>query len=154
MKVDENVIPFYGRSNSTIYNPLNPDKWGYKVFMLCESFTGYCLDVEIYYGKSCTNKHKGIYKTKLSNAIVMHFLWNYKNKNHILFIDNQYNLDMSLTLLENRIFTTGTINMNKADQGIINNLSKVYKNQYTYFENGRLRIMRFRKKSSKKFGYL
>lgn len=112
--IDESVIPFYGRSNFMVYNPLKPDKWGYKVFMLCDSFSGYCLDMEIYYGKPFSEKYKSMYGTKFSKAIVLHLLTNYKGKNHILFIDNYYtSLSLSISLCENKIFTTGTIKFEK-----------------------------------------
>lgn len=52
--LDGTVIPFYRRSKSIVYNPLKPDKWGYKSFKLTYSRTAYCLNFVIYTGSAFT----------------------------------------------------------------------------------------------------
>ncbi|XP_063229614.1 piggyBac transposable element-derived protein 4-like [Bacillus rossius redtenbacheri] len=48
--VDEQIIPFKGKSGLKQYNPKKPHKWGYKLFDLCDSH-GIMHDFEIYSGQ-------------------------------------------------------------------------------------------------------
>ncbi|CAK9814101.1 PiggyBac transposable element-derived protein 3 [Anthophora plagiata] len=48
--VDEQIIPFKGRHRLKQYMPKKPKKWGYKVFLLCDS-SGLIYNFEIYTGK-------------------------------------------------------------------------------------------------------
>ena len=50
--IDEMTIAFKGRSVLKQYNPKKPDKWGFKVFVLSESKSGYVLDWTLYRGCS------------------------------------------------------------------------------------------------------
>lgn len=34
LSVDEQIVPFKGRSSMRTYNPKKPKKWGYKIFVL------------------------------------------------------------------------------------------------------------------------
>ena len=52
LSVDEAMIPFRGRSVFKQYIPSKPTKWGIKVWMICESRSGYCLDFDIYTGRN------------------------------------------------------------------------------------------------------
>ena len=45
--VDEQIIPFKGRSTLKQYNPKKPHKWGYKVFVL-SGLSGFSYDFEIF----------------------------------------------------------------------------------------------------------
>ena len=56
--LDESVVPFYGRSGYTVYNPAKPDKWGYKCFTLSDSWNAYCLNLLVYSGTSFQNISK------------------------------------------------------------------------------------------------
>ncbi|XP_041954562.1 piggyBac transposable element-derived protein 3-like [Alosa sapidissima] len=37
LSIDEQIIPFKGKSHLKNYNPKKPHKWGYKVYVLCDS---------------------------------------------------------------------------------------------------------------------
>jgi len=50
--VDEEMIAFKGRSSLKQYMPLKPIKRGYKVWLRCDSSTGYSYQFEVYCGKS------------------------------------------------------------------------------------------------------
>ena len=49
--VDEAMIEFDGRIGWKQYMPKKPVRWGIKLWCLCESSSGYCLDFDVYTGK-------------------------------------------------------------------------------------------------------
>ena len=51
LAVDEQIIPFKGRSCLKQYNPKKPHKWGYKAFVL-SGVSGFSYDFEIFTGKA------------------------------------------------------------------------------------------------------
>ncbi|KAG5883473.1 hypothetical protein JTB14_008790 [Gonioctena quinquepunctata] len=48
--VDEQIVPFKGMSSLKQYNPTKPNKWSYKMFVLCDS-GGLIHNFEVYTGK-------------------------------------------------------------------------------------------------------
>jgi hypothetical protein len=48
LSIDESMIPFKGRHKYKQYLPLKANKLGFKVFLLCESITGYVCDFLMY----------------------------------------------------------------------------------------------------------
>lgn len=50
--VDESMIRFKGRSAIKQYMPMKPIKWGYKVWCIADSATGFVFMFELYTGKS------------------------------------------------------------------------------------------------------
>ena len=104
LTIDEGIIPFQGRSKYKQYNPMKPQKWGIKIFMLTDSITKYTYSAKIYAGKQEKEKN---YTTKL----VLELCKANFNKNHKLFIDNFYCSPLLARELEKvNIFTTGTVN--------------------------------------------
>ena len=51
LSIDEQIIPFIGRSHMTQYNKKKPHKWGFKVFTRA-GVSGMIYDFEIYTGKN------------------------------------------------------------------------------------------------------
>ena len=56
--LDESVTKFKGRSSFKQYMPAKPVKRGIKVWMGCDSLTGYTYDMNIYVGKEVVS-HEG-----------------------------------------------------------------------------------------------
>ena len=52
LSIDEQMIGTKSRVSFIQYMPKKPKKFGIKLWVLCESLTGYCLDFQIYTGKS------------------------------------------------------------------------------------------------------
>ena len=50
--IDEATIKFKGRSTIKQYMPMKPVKRRYKVWVCCDSLTGYIYEFEIYAGKN------------------------------------------------------------------------------------------------------
>lgn len=99
--VDEQIVPYKGKSSLKQYNPKKPNKWGYKIFVLCDS-TGLIHNFEIYTGKILPMPEKedigasGNIVLRLASVIPQH-------KNHLLFFDNWFT---SIKLLTN-LYTDG-----------------------------------------------
>jgi len=51
LTVDEQLVNFYGRCGFKSYIPSKPGKFGIKLWLLCDSKTGYCFNQIIYTGK-------------------------------------------------------------------------------------------------------
>lgn len=51
LSIDEMVVKWKGRSKYKMYNPKKPEKYHIKTFRVCDSVTGYALNLLIYFGK-------------------------------------------------------------------------------------------------------
>ncbi|GFO01250.1 PiggyBac transposable element-derived protein 4 [Plakobranchus ocellatus] len=80
--IDEAMIPFKGRSRFRVYMKDKPTKWGFKLYEICESGSGYVYSFEMY----CADK-------RISNKpidVTMRLMEPILNKGHRLFLDNYY----------------------------------------------------------------
>ena len=71
------------RTSIIQYMPKKPKKFGVKLWVLCESQSGYCLNLQIYKGKEGDNQESG-----LAYRVVMDLMRVYLYRNHYLFVDN------------------------------------------------------------------
>ena len=55
LSIDESMIAYKGRHGLRQYIPMKPTKWGFKVFLLCERKTGYCIRHIFYDGPKRKN---------------------------------------------------------------------------------------------------
>jgi len=103
--IDESMVKFSGRAKYIIYMRNKPIKWGFKLYVLCDSLNGFCLDILPHIGKK-----------KFTTSFVISFLINKLNKNDYLFMDRYYSgIDIYLGLYEKGIKATGTIMTNNAN---------------------------------------
>ena len=82
--IDESMVRFKGRLAFRQYLPAKPIKWGFKIWTLAESFTGYMLKFQIYTGKE-DNEGKG-----LVHRVVLDLMERFQDTNVRLYIDNFY----------------------------------------------------------------
>lgn len=104
--VDEQVIPFKGRSHLKQYNQKKPHKWGFKVFTRASS-SGIMHDFAIYVGKgTCPITDLGI-----SGDIVDHLCKSLpQNQNFKVYFDNWFSsFKLVKTLKDKGIWSVGTI---------------------------------------------
>ena len=95
--VDEQVVPFKGRSTIKQYNPKKPAKWGYKIFILADS-KGMVYDFMPYTGKIEPVNKPDVQDLKPSSNSVLHLTESIPcMKNHKLYFDNWFT---SLPLIE------------------------------------------------------
>ena len=108
LSIDEQVIPFKGKSSLKTYNPKKPKKWGYKVYILT-SVDGVIHNMEFYSGAILPVQGKP--DLKASSNIVLRLvqpiptgLW------HKLFFDNWFTgLPLMAVLWEDQIAAVGTV---------------------------------------------
>lgn len=48
LSLDEGTCPFKGRVSFKVYNPMKPNKFGIKLYVVCEAKSGYCVGFDIY----------------------------------------------------------------------------------------------------------
>ena len=89
LSIDESMIGFKGRHSLKQYLPMKPTKWGFKVFLLCESTSGYCLKHKFYHEKGSEE-----YKPK---NLCLELASGFENQGYHIYLDNFYS---SVELLE------------------------------------------------------
>lgn len=90
VSVDEQIVPFKGRSCLRQFNPKKPHKWGYKLWVLCGA-SGYAFDFEVYTGKTENVLREGELDCGASGNVVARLSRSVpKNLNHKLFFDNYF----------------------------------------------------------------
>ena len=94
LSLDEGTCPFKGRLNFVTYNPNKPNKWGIKLYQVCDSMTGYCCKFKIAAGESVSTK-----------SLVLDLLSSYLGKGHEIYMDRYYT---SMPLFE-ELFQQNTI---------------------------------------------
>ena len=71
LAIDEAMIKFDGRLAFKQYMKQKPTKWGIKAFLMCDSMTGYCYKLNIYYGKDDEKLDEKLTK---SENIILRFM--------------------------------------------------------------------------------
>lgn len=106
--IDEQIVPYKGMSSLKQYNPKKPNKWGYKIFVLCDS-NGLIHNFEVYTGKITSAPGKedigasGNIVLRLAAIIPQH-------KNYLLFFDNWFtSIKLLTSLYKDGIYSLGTI---------------------------------------------
>ena len=108
LAIDEMMVGTRCRVHFLQYIPKKPTKWGIKIFVNSESFTGYVLAYDIYTGGSCSDDRGS------THATVMKPMQKYLNKGHALFTDNFYTSPLLYQdLLNNGTFACGTVRINR-----------------------------------------
>ncbi|XP_047122911.1 piggyBac transposable element-derived protein 3-like [Hydra vulgaris] len=112
MSVDEQIIPFKGKSSLKQYNPKKPKKWGYKVFV-CSGSTGLIHNFEFYVGQiqPCPGKTdlgaSGNIVFRLMQDVPRH-CW------HQVFFDNWFtSILLQVLLWKEGIASVGTVRPNR-----------------------------------------
>lgn len=86
--VDEQIVPYKGKSSLKQYNPKKPKKWGFKVFVLCDT-TGLVYDFQIYCG--AIQPVQGFQDIGASSNIVLKMVESVpRGKSYKLFFDNWF----------------------------------------------------------------
>ncbi|CAG5133940.1 unnamed protein product [Candidula unifasciata] len=106
LSIDESMVRFKGRIYfKQQYLPAKPTKWGFKLFVLTDAKTQYCLKLEIYTGKA---NNEGCVGT--TSTLVKRLLDGYEFKGHILYCDSFYSSPaLFQELKEMQIGACGTV---------------------------------------------
>lgn len=110
LSVDEQIVPFKGRSCLRQYNPKKPHKWGYKIWVLCGA-SRYAYDFERYTGRSDNTLVDGEEDCGASGNVVIRLsrviptLVNHKD-----YFDNFFTSpDLQLYLAKKAIWSISTV---------------------------------------------
>ncbi|KAL3201041.1 hypothetical protein MRX96_012874 [Rhipicephalus microplus] len=97
--VDEQLVPFKGRSSLKQYLPNKPKKWGYKIFLLCDE-RGIMYNFEVYTGKILPRQ--GFPDIGASGNIVLQMAGIVpRGLDYILYFDNWFcGVDLQVVLQE------------------------------------------------------
>src|SRR6218665_986120 len=109
LSVDELMVGTKCRISFLQYMPKKPKKFGIKLWALCESVSGYCLQFQVYTGKVDTGVEHG-----LAYRVVFDLMAHYLNKGYKLFMDNFYSsYQLYVDLLNCRTGACGTVRPNR-----------------------------------------
>lgn len=86
--IDESLVLFKGRLSFKQYIPNKRNRFGLKLFVLCDCTTGMVLDMILYTGLS-TEINRGD-QLGVSGAVVKKLMERYLGRGHILYADNWY----------------------------------------------------------------
>ena len=114
--VDEAMILFKGRNSMKQYMPLKPVKRGYKVWMRCDSKTGYVYQFDAYRGRDNTDETvKG-----LGAKVVKKLTATLHNSNSHVAFDNFFSsFQLLQELQKNQIYATATVRSNRLELPVI-----------------------------------
>jgi hypothetical protein len=108
LTVDEQLVPFRGRCPFRQYIPSKPDKYGMKIWWICDSETFYPLLGIPYLGKGDKRAYN------LASSVVLSLTENFKGSNRNITCDNYFtDLKLAQTLLSNGLTLVGTVRKNK-----------------------------------------
>lgn len=116
LAIDEYLSLWKGRLSFRIYIPSKRERYGVKVFMLCESQSGYLLNFIIYTGATTeylnplANLDLPFDTYKSPSKVVLSLLHDYLNKGYCVTLDNYYTLpELAEALLLNDTDCYGTL---------------------------------------------
>lgn len=111
--IDESVVPFKGRLNIRQFLPKKRNRFGVKMFVLCDVKSKVILDFIVYAGKETPiidQQNLGV-----SGAVVVTLLQDYLDTNRKLYVDNWYSSPQLFRYLYQRgIVACGTVRKNRS----------------------------------------
>ena len=130
--IDEGILKWRGRLSFRVYNKDKPTKYGIKAYILADSASGYCWNMDIYH---CERKPiKETVMGLLTNKCLG--LW------HSLYMDNWYNsVELSEFLLTAQVHTVGTLRKNRGSPPEINNPQNMARHDVIARDNGHVMVL-------------
>ena len=111
LSIDEQMVGTRCRVGFIQYMPKKPTKFGIKIWTLAEACTGYCLQFQIYTGKSDDGQENGLAYRVVTDLLSSQFL----HKNHHVYFDNYFTtVALVQDLAKNATYTCVTI---RSDRG-------------------------------------
>ncbi|XP_012938512.1 piggyBac transposable element-derived protein 4, partial [Aplysia californica] len=138
--IDEAMVAWRGNLSFFVYNPDKPDKFGIKVFQLCDGQTGYCSNLEFYTGKAAPSAKGATFD------VAERLIRPYLNCGRTLYVDNYYiSPDLFTYLKEQRTLACGTMRINRKNgppKTMIPKLKKTEK-EAVALTNGVITLLQF-----------
>ncbi|CAG4952090.1 unnamed protein product [Colias eurytheme] len=112
MCIDESIVPFKGRLIIKQYLPKKRNRFGIKLFVLCDVETGYIVDFIVYCGSE--TEIETVPNLGLSGSVVTELLKDYYFCNRELYVDNWYSSpQLFIYLKERATYACGTVRSNR-----------------------------------------
>lgn len=86
--IDEYVVPFRGRLGIKLYFKDKPVKWGIKLWMLCDSTSGYCHNFDLHSGKDVD--FNDLETVSITSAVVIKLCQSMYDSGRVLYTDRYY----------------------------------------------------------------
>lgn len=110
VSIDEAVAPFTGRLMWKQYMPDKPEKWGMKIFKLCDS-RGFMFNFDVYTG---ADEDKEESESTIDSLVLRLTEQLHGEYPYHLFCDNFYSsIPLAKKLLSKKIYFTGTLRENR-----------------------------------------
>ena len=108
LTVDEGICAFRGRIHFRVYMKNKPEKYGMKLYFVCESNSGYILNMEVYTGKSASDfAIVPLFERLLSQCF---------SKGHSVYMDRFYTSPKVIDFLwEKDTLGVGTVMLNRKE---------------------------------------
>lgn len=138
---------YKGRLGWIQYIPLKRARFGIKLYMLCESKTGYVWATIIYTGKGTEMNEKYKDLPAVSSKIVMTLMDPLLGIGHCLTTDNFYTSpQLADLLIQNRTDTYGTVKPNRKEMPAAIKSKKLKKGETIAFRRGKVIAMKWKDK--------
>ena len=109
LTVDEQLVPFRGCCPFKQYLSSKPDKYGMKIFWVCDAKTFYPLKTKPYLGKQGNAPQRGLAKN-----LVLELSAPFHNTRRNITMDNYFtDMALAVNLLQNGLTLVGTVRKNK-----------------------------------------
>lgn len=111
LTIDEQLLPFRGRCSFKQYIPSKPDKYGLKLFWICDAATWYPLYAIPYLGRERSGSAR---RTGIASDIVTQLCARYYKTGRNVTFDNFFtSLELAQSLRANGLTSVGTVRKNK-----------------------------------------
>ena len=136
ISIDEEMLKWRGRLSFRVYQKDKSIKYGIKTYILADSNSGYCWNVDIYYGQG--KRLRETVFDLLTNACLQSW--------HSLYMDNFYNsVELSKELLAVKVHTVGTMRANQGEPPAIratkNGRPKMKSGESIAVDNGKVMVV-------------
>ncbi|XP_063220583.1 piggyBac transposable element-derived protein 4-like [Bacillus rossius redtenbacheri] len=104
LTIDEGMCPFRGRLHFRVYIKNKPHKYGIKLYILCDTNTGYVLNCEVYTGGAGSVENS-------IESLVRRLFHDYFHKAHTIYMDRFYSSPTLFYKL--KTLAVGTVQKNR-----------------------------------------
>lgn len=149
LALDEGMVPWKGRLSFKVYIPNKPDKFGMKLYILCESMSGYICTFDVYTGKNYdpnpddNTTHGHSYDVVMGTMRKLDLL----NKGYCVYTDNYYS---SPTLFDDLnaegTLAVGTVRLNRKEMPTALKVTKLKKGEAIFRQRGNLTAIKWKDK--------
>lgn len=98
--IDESIVPFKGRLAIKQYLPKNRNRFGIKLFVLCDVESGFIIDFIVYCGSQ--TQIEQVPNLGITGSVVTELVQGYYHSNRELYVDNWYSSPRLFLYLKQR----------------------------------------------------